>query len=381
VPAVVVGGTLNSLGVVRSLAPACVPVYVLATSRRYPAAWSRYCRFVRTPSLEGRELIDTLVALATRLGNRPVLILTSDDSVTTVSAERQRIEPLYRSSLPSPETVEALSDKAAFQALAEREGLTVPRGIRLSGEQDLRLIRQLSPPLIIKPADKVLVLSGAVDRTARADTVGEAEAVATRMLRHAPCLVAQEWVDGPDTEIFFTLFACDRQSRPIGVFTGRKLTCSPPAVGTTAICVAAPEVADALLAPTLEFIARTAYRGLGSLEFKRDARSGRFLIIEPTVGRTDWQEEIATLCGVNLPLIAYRDAIGLEEPLAGTRARGVIAWRSSREFSIPSRERAGLRVIDGHLRWSDPLPALYYYGYERFARRIWRRATAWQRRL
>ena len=50
--------------------------------------------------------------------------------------------------------------------------------------------------------------------------------------------------------------------------------------------------------------------GVGSLEFKRDRKTVKFMIVEPTVGRTDAQEEIATLCGVNIPLIAYSTALG-----------------------------------------------------------------------
>ena len=380
VPAVVVGGTLNSLGVVRSLASAGIPIYVLDTSREGPAAWSRHARFVRTPSLEGRDLIESLEELARRLGVRPVLILTSDASVRTVSASRHRIEPLYRVSLPTPERVEALIDKDRFQFLAEREQFPVPRGTRVASMADFARMQALAPPLVVKPADKVLVLNGAVERAVVAQTMSEAVDAATRMLRQAPCLIVQEWVEGPDSELFFTLFACDRQSRVLGLFTGRKLVCSPPAVGNTALCVAAPEAADALRAETLRFIERTAYCGLGSLEFKRDARTGRFLIIEPTVGRTDWQEEIATLCGVNLPLMAYRAEVGLAEPVSPRPAGGSVAWRSSRGIQAPRALLApGLRLIDGYMRWSDPLPALYYYAYERFARRLWLRMTARRR--
>jgi D-aspartate ligase len=383
VPAVIVGGTLNSLGVVRSLAPARIPVYVLETTRRCAAAWSRYGRFVRVPSLEGHGLIEALTTLAAQLRERPVLILTSDESVVTVSSARQQLEPLYRVSLPSPEMVEALADKTAFHAFAEHAGLTVPRGVTVDCDARLSLIRGLTPPIVIKPADKVLVLSGTVERAVRAETVTEAERVAARMLRRAPRLIVQEWIHGPDTEIFFTLFTCDRVSRLTGLFTGRKIVCSPPAFGSTAVCVAAPEVAGELQAETLRFIARTSYRGLGSLEFKRDTRNGRFLIIEPTVGRTDWQEEIATLCGVNLPLIAYRTELGQATASAARdRAHSItdyaaVAWRSSREFRAPRATGAPpLRMVDGYLRWSDPLPALYHYGYERLVRRVWGRVTA-----
>ena len=56
------------------------------------------------------------------------------------------------------------------------------------------------------------------------------------------------------------------------------------------------------------------------MEFKRDARTGEFLMIEPTVGRVDWQEEVATLNGVNIPLAAYLHEIGAEAAPAACRA-------------------------------------------------------------
>ena len=31
------------------------------------------------------------------------------------------------------------------------------------------------------------------------------------------------------------------------------------------------------------------------MEYKRDAHTGEFFMIEPTVGRVDWQEEVAAL--------------------------------------------------------------------------------------
>jgi D-aspartate ligase len=64
------------------------------------------------------------------------------------------------------------------------------------------------------------------------------------MLVLAKRLVVQEWVDGADTEIYFTLFACDSKSHVLTMFPGRKLVCDPPAVGSTAVCVAAPRASE-----------------------------------------------------------------------------------------------------------------------------------------
>jgi D-aspartate ligase len=368
-PAVVAGGSLNALGVVRSLSAGHMPIYLLDTTRECAAGWSRYCRFVPTPALEGAGLVRTLVELAGRLACRPVLILTSDQCVDTVSAHRRELEPLYHFSLPDDEMVRALADKTLFQSLAEREQFEVPRAVCIGNAADLELIANLQPPLIIKPGDKTLVLRGLADRVLRADTVAEARAACTRMLEHAPGIIVQEWVDGPDSDLLFTLFACDGAGKLLGMFHGRKLVVDPPAVGTTAICRAAPEVAAELQPLTERFIARVGYRGLGSLEFKRDRLRDRLVIIEPTVGRTDWQSEVATLSGVNLPLRLYQAELGLPRS-ADVAARGV-AWRSSAGYRAGPGE--GMKTVDGFFRWSDPLPACYYYLYERGFMRVWRR--------
>jgi D-aspartate ligase len=370
---VVVEGTLNGLGVIRSLSHGHMPIYLVDSRRQCAARWSRHCRYIRVPAIEGRELAGALSDLGRRLGCRPVLILTGEHGVNCVSEYREQLEPLYRISLPSREMVSVLADKARFQRLAEREGFAVPRTVTVQSAADFARLDELKPPLVVKPSDKTLVLDGMVERALKVTTVSDARRAANKMLIHARSLVIQEWIDGPDTELYFALFSCDRQGRTVGMFVGRKLVCSPPATGSTALCVAAPEVARELTAASLEFIARTGYRGLGGLEFKRETRSGRFFIIEPTVGRTDWQEELATLCGVNLPLRTYMAELGLPCERAPVISPPV-AWRQAAGFSAPLSP--GTVKVDGFFRWSDPLPGLRYYAIEAGLSRVWNRLSA-----
>lgn len=375
VPAVVVGGSLNGLGVVRSLARDGVDIYLIETNRKCPAAWSRFCTLVRAESLDGEALLRCLEQLSTTLGVRAVLILTDEPAVCTVSAQRVRLAPLYHFDLPEPTAVEMLSDKVAFQQWAEVQGLPVPRSRALHSEADLSTLDALGPPLVLKPADKRLVLAGLVERAVRVENLDEARRVAAGMLCHTTSLIAQEWIEGPDSDIYFVLFWTDQKSRAAALFPGRKLVCSPPAVGSTAICMAAPELAEPLCAITRDFLTRVDYRGFGSVEFKRDVRSGRLLIIEPTVGRTDWQEEIATLCGVNLPLLAYQTALKIAPQLDSVPSGKPLVWRSDWRIPLPPKFPPRTRVIDGHFRWADPLPAVYYYGHEQLAQRIARRLS------
>jgi len=375
VPVVVVNSSLNSLGVVRSLARGRMPIYLVATTRRGPAVWSRFCRFECIPSLVGRDLVDGLISLSRRIGQRPVLILTSDAEVQTISTYREEIAPYFRLSLPSKEMVRTLADKTLFQKYAEREGLPVPKAVAVCDLAGLSLLKTLAFPVVIKPADKTFVLDGKVERAVRCGTLESAHATASRMLKCASPLVVQEWIEGADSDIYFTLFACDATSRATAMFSGRKLVCDPPAVGNTAVCIAAaPALADELEGICRNFIARVGYQGIGSMEFKRDSRDGRLVMVEPTVGRTDWQEEIATLCGINIPLLTY--ATELCYAVEGTpRPTTRAAWCSSVAHRLPQAALPrGTQRFDGYLRINDPLPGVYYYVIEKVLGRVYRLA-------
>ncbi len=382
VPAIVVGGSLNALGVVRSLTSGGVPTILLETTDRCPGRWSRHCRFVRVKSLDGRALIDELKALSAlsgQVGERPVLILTDDRAVEAVSTLREELEPSYRIELPPKAIVPILADKTRFQRFAEEQGLPVPRSVVVRHRGELHLLRSLTLPVVIKPANKALVLDSEFERVVRADTVEQALDVASRLVDRAQGLIAQEWIVGPDTEIFFSFFVCNATSGVTALFHGRKVVCVPPRVGSTALCTEAPDTTGERERLTRHYVDAAGYVGIGGLEFKRDQRTGEYTIVEPTVGRTDWQEEIATLCGVNIPLIAYRTALG--HPVVSGRSESLpIAWRSSRAHHPPAGQLApGTRLVDGYFRLTDPLPGLYHYGFERFAVRLWNLVTQHER--
>jgi D-aspartate ligase len=362
-PVVVVGGVLTALGVVRSLASAGIPVYLACDTRFCPAGLSRQCTLLRVPDLEGQGLVDGLLSIAGRIGEKAVLILTSDLQVVAVSGARAALEAHYFLALPTETMVDVLMDKAKFQAYAEEIGLPVPRAVVLDEGADEQALDVLSMPVVVKPADHGLAPA---ERTTRADSLAEAHTVARRMRCAASSIVVQEWIDGDDDDIYFTLFVCDGQARIVALFTGRKMICEPPLVGSTALCVAATEEHQALAAQTQAFVTDSHYHGIGGLEFKRHRRTGQFVVVEPTVGRADWQEEIATLCGVNIPAIAYRTALG--EPVESVGPIDpTVAWRASfRHRPRAGQLPPGTRFVDGYFRRADPLPGVYsLYAYLR----------------
>ena len=380
VPVVVVGESLNCLGILRSLAGRGIEMHAVATTRWCGPALSRLARFEPLPELDGRVLVDGLKSLAQRIGRPAVLMLGGDRQVDVVNDHRDELEGRYLFTLPPAEKLRTLANKASFQQFAQDNDLPVPRTAVVRRHDELSAaLRELALPLVLKPADKLQVLSGRAERAVRVDTFAEAEAAGVRMLAGSGCIVVQEWIAGGDADIYFALFVCDRDSRVRAMFCGRKLVCDPPDVGSTGICVEAGEHAAAVAHEAERFIRIAGYQGIGSVEFKRDRRTGRFVIVEPTIGRTDWQEEIATQCGVNLPLQAY--LAECDQPPAPAATVDVPqAWSASLFYRRPSEMLpAGVRIRDGYLRLSDPLPGLHHYLVEELARRSIRRiARLWQ---
>src|SRR5712691_5034617 len=230
IPAVVVGGGLGGLGVVRSLRRGHVPVVVVDASRSRPAMWSRWCRHVTVDRLYGRTLIDGLIALKRQIGEQAVLFLTDEMAVQTVSEWRHELEHAYRIRLPSESTVVDLSDKVRFQRLAEEIGLPVPRSLIVESTTELHLLGELSFPVVIKPANKDAFYLGRTKRIYKVHTLGEAVAICSRILPNAEKLIVQEWIAGPDSNIFFCLFYRGRDGRIVSTFTGQKILSDPPGI-------------------------------------------------------------------------------------------------------------------------------------------------------
>ena len=177
-------------------------------------------------------------------------------------------------------------------------------------------------------------------------------------------MVVQQWIEGHDNDIFFCLqYAANTVDAPVGSFTGRKIRAWPPRVGGTASCVSAPEVHDELSKVTARFFRETGVVGMAGMEFKRDRRDGRFYMIEPTIARTDFQHEVATVNGVNLPYLAYCFELGLPLPKARLRSPRRVwreplidRWSAETQGMADESGFGGAEVVDAWWRITDPLP-------------------------
>lgn len=312
--AVVVGLETNGLGVVRSLAREKIPCIAVSTPDKHPAIQTRFCEVVYTPSWDFEGLIPTLKRVGARLGRKAPLLMTRDQAVMWVSQARSELSQFFEIALPSPDTIDLLMNKRRFLRFAEQRGWPVPKTWFIRSREELMAHRdEYVYPCMLKPELKNDAFRQYSPKKAF-QIQGEAQLLATYDLisQWEQQVVVQEWIGGGDDRIAFCLSYSDRTANPRASFVGRKLLQWPIQCGNTALCEPAPASWGSKLLPLTEAIWKeVSYSGLGSMEYKMRPENDEPVIVEPTVGRSDYQSEIAVVNGINLPAVAYFDLAGI----------------------------------------------------------------------
>jgi predicted ATP-grasp superfamily ATP-dependent carboligase len=311
--ALVIGDDVSALNVVRSLGRRGVRVLVLGTSPRGFAAISRYAKFQHCRTLNDEEaVIEGLMDQGRSLQRKAVLFCTSDLHVLFVSRNREILRRYYHFVLPSQTVVDTLIDKKKFYKYCEQKALPIPKTFFSENRVCLEgTLPKLSFPCVVKPLYRTRFWSDRVPPQKKVMMMDSPKQLMQELgelgALNEP-LILQEWIHGGDDVVFFCLAYLGQEGRATALLTGRKLRQFPAITGVTSF--AETTALEKLSQFTSKLFVGIGCRGLCSLEVKQTAGGG-FKIIEPTVGRVDLQEGIGACAKLDLPFIAYQDAIGI----------------------------------------------------------------------
>ncbi len=313
----------TGLGIARALAPLSCDIIGLYGGQKTRCCKSR-CWKQLIHFRTDEEVIDILLKLASSQPDRPALFIVQDSLVKLVSDNRDLLAPHYKFLLPEKETVDLFLSKTKFQDWAEKNQLPIPMSRICQSRKELdEAIRTTPRPLIIKPAHKTPEWEKwfSWHKALRVDKSSDLSGLKVDPFEIVPELIVQQWVPGPDKNVFFCLIYYGESGTEVAHFTGRKLFQWPPYCGSTAAAVGVDN--QEVYRITKELFDKVRYRGLGSLELKFHESESKFYIIEPTVGRCDLQSNVAVSGGINLAGLALCDAEGWEWSV---RKRGRAAW-------------------------------------------------------
>jgi predicted ATP-grasp superfamily ATP-dependent carboligase len=207
-----------------------------------------------------------------------------------------------------------LMDKARFCTYAQKQGFPIPRTFILKNRVDTEIAAEkFDYPCILKPSirdpDWLQYTSLKAFKVFNANELLE---VYDRFEMLADVLIAQQWIEGGDTNHYTCHCYFDSNSNPIVTFTSRKLRQWPPKTGQRVLGQECRN--DIVMEQTLRLYRSVNYRGLGYLEMKRDERSGEYFMIEANVGRPTGTSTNAEAGGVEILYTMYCDCVGLPLP-------------------------------------------------------------------
>jgi predicted ATP-grasp superfamily ATP-dependent carboligase len=259
--------------------------------------------------------------------------------------------------LPEPKVVETLMDKMNFLAHAHHANLPIPLTSLIHNRQEAaEAAARLSYPCVVKPSLKTELWRS--QNLAKAYVVADADELLElydRVGTYAATLIAQEWVEGTDADLYSCNCYFDRNGNPQAAFVARKVRQWPPHTGTSSLGVEVRD--DVVMETTIELFQGVDYRGLGYVEMKRDSRTGNYYIIEPNIGRPTGRSAIAEGGNVALLYTMYCDLLGRPLPpnrkqtYQGTRW---IYWRHDFQSALYYWRRGELSLADWWRSWRGP---------------------------
>ena len=320
--AVIVDGAYSSLGAARNLATHGVPVYVLDSELCVAQFSRRVRRFIRCPPADDEaRFVEFLLEIAAEKDmNDWVIFPSTDEYVRILAQHRQRLSERYLVTTPPWDVVKFLYDKRLTHHLAVRQGVPVPETYNPGSVHDLVSLN-LDFPVVLKPAISSRFCSVTKKKAYRANDMQELmnlyEAMAA-IIDPSEILI-QELIPGR-AENLFSFVGFFKDGITVAGLSARRPRQHPMEFGRASTFVETVDVAELETLAT-QFLQGIAYSGLAEVEFMYDPKHDRFELLEVNPRIWGWHS-IAVRAGLDLPYLAYADAIG-EELDVGTVREGV----------------------------------------------------------
>jgi predicted ATP-grasp superfamily ATP-dependent carboligase len=377
--AVVLGGYVNALGVVRALADQGLAVAVVTTRRFDIAHRSRSC-VAHLDAVgceeEPEELVEQLERRAAEWAGW-ALFATNDWTLAALSHHHERLSRHFRVVVPSPEAVAVVLDKRRTREAAIGLGVLVPR---CYGPADAATTRDAAIhfPVLVKPLEGHRF---AATFGAKLFVAADHNALATAVEKVTTAGIACEvldWIPGGDDQIYAHNTYLDATGEPRGGVTIRKLRQSPAGFGVARVAEIAPESTVGLAqlrAAAVAILRHIGLRGMATVEFKRDPRDGTFRLFEIN-GRAVLYNSLIRRAGLDLAGLAWADFVEGRPRTAEPQGWPGV-WVNLHADVLHSafsrrRERLGLRDFLAPYRrpwidavWSprDPRPFLHQWAW------------------
>ncbi len=303
-----------------------------------------------------------------RLKDKGVLYPTSDAFVLFVSRNRNRLRGSFDFVIPPAEVVEGMINKRSLYDAATRIGVPYPKTLFPRSVSEIEHMKdEFEFPAFLKPFYSHLWFEIFGSKGFVVNNYEELLEGYERASSHGLEAMVQTIVTGLESNIYTVSTYVATDGEPKAGFVWQKIRQCPKDFGVGSLVTSVHD--EGLVKTGLRFYKEIGYRGIGSLEFKRDERDGIFKLIE--LNARPWLQNLHSTCaGLNLPLLEYLDLTKQELPDWGEYADGV-RWHDALNDlkSYNSYRRTGTlgfgewvrswlgSECNAYFAWDDLLPA------------------------
>jgi D-aspartate ligase len=350
-PCLVIGDDYRALGALRSLGRRGIEGWVVADRATGPAQFSRYCSGrLAWGTSRSEERAQALLEIAARPElSGAVAFPTEDRFAELVARNHEQLSQTLRLTVPPWAKLEHALDKGLAGVAAQAAGVDIPRTWRVAGASELEGLA-LDFPVVLKPATREDV-DKRIPKAWRADDRPELVrrfAEASRFIAPADVLI-QELIPGGG-ESQFSYAALMREGQPVAELVARRTRQYPIDFGNSSTYV---EVVDEpqVAAGARRVLAQLGWTGLVEVEFKRDARDGRYALLDINPRLWTWHP-LGAFSGMDFPYLAWCESAGL--PVPPSSARVGASWKRG----VTDALAAMTELRAGHLRKREYVASL-----------------------
>jgi predicted ATP-grasp superfamily ATP-dependent carboligase len=313
IPAIVFGGGINGLGVIRNLGRNGITVYCVADEKD-PVIYSRYCKkyYVVPHVQESKDVLRRfLLQIEKNLNNSAVLFSTNDMYSLHLSEIKDELEGSYYLPLASSNIIRTLVIKEKFYRSLCKYSVPHPKTFFPKSLEDVkRIVKEIKYPIFVKPSISQIFWQTFHKKGFVANSEEELIKYYLLALNRKMNVMLQEVIPGlASRKVFGIEGYFDKNSIPKALFAHCRMRGWPPMFGNTCLRVSIP--LSGIIFPceiTKTYLYNLGYHGLMEAEWKMDLRDNTFKLLEINA-RQSMQNSLPAKCGINLTLISYLDSI------------------------------------------------------------------------
>jgi predicted ATP-grasp superfamily ATP-dependent carboligase len=265
------------------------------------------------PNGDGEQQAAYLLQLAERYQlNQWVLFPTSDESAALLSKFHTVLSRRFRVSTPTWDVLRWAYDKRLTYRLAAEQQVDFPHTIYPASEADLETA-SCALPAILKPATHATINRFTADKAwpvANREELLARYRQARELIPPDLILVQERIPGGGESQFSYAALCCDGQ--PIASLTARRTRQYPIDFGYSSSFVETLDIPE-IVAPSRRLLAAIRYTGLVEVEYKLDARNGRYKLLDINPRLWTWAP-LGARAGIDFPYLLWQMIMGIPVP-------------------------------------------------------------------